>query len=85
MNQHRQGENVVSAPVCYPVDAGSNKRVTMLTKKRTGCHEDGPRDGMCIDKKCLFTPENECGCNFLDVPGDFMETSWLNGLRSKSR
>jgi len=68
-NNYRGDSNVVHAPVCYPVDAGSNKRMTMLTNNGTGCHEDGPTEGICINNKCLSTLAENCACNAREIPG----------------
>lgn len=63
-NRHHNDQgDLVSAPVCYPVDAGSNFRVNMLTQNGTDCHQDGPGDGICIGIKCLSTRANGCACN----------------------
>jgi len=82
MNNPANGK--VHAPVCYPLDAGSNKRRGMLSDNGRGCRRDGStgRLGMCdnVTGICLFTPQQECACNYQQVPsetfGDFFST-WL--------
>eukprot|EP00544_Gedaniella_sp_CCMP2646_P006232 CAMPEP_0202503014 /NCGR_PEP_ID=MMETSP1361-20130828/40655_1 /ASSEMBLY_ACC=CAM_ASM_000849 /TAXON_ID=210615 /ORGANISM="Staurosira complex sp., Strain CCMP2646" /LENGTH=363 /DNA_ID=CAMNT_0049136149 /DNA_START=79 /DNA_END=1167 /DNA_ORIENTATION=+ len=62
-NRHHEGRDLVSAPVCYPVDAGSNDRINMLTYNGTDCHKNGPKDGICIGNNCLSSRANNCACN----------------------
>lgn len=64
-------EHVVESPVCYPLDAGSNRRMGMLQQDHgRGCRIDGiaASKGMCMNGTCLFEPKTNCACQYEQVP-----------------
>lgn len=81
LQSHRE-TMVVDSPVCYPRDAGTNKRSGALQEHGRGCHRDGPaaKTGMCLNRTCMFEPRNNCACQYTQVPseqfGDFFST-WI--------
>lgn len=68
---------LVSSPVCYPTDAGTDDRTIINTMNSTwasqngvGCNPNRPKEEVCINSTCLFTTTNNCACNMNDVPGN---------------
>jgi hypothetical protein len=67
--RNKKDGDFVDTAICYPLDAGSDKRRNMLTTMLgNGCHPGGPKPGICINDTCLATRAQECACNYKDVP-----------------
>ena len=67
-NDEENLDALVHSSVCYPSDAGSNKRMALF-KGGTGCHPKGI-SGLCLNNTCLTTRKQNCACDSHDVPGE---------------
>ena len=85
----QQGQDMVHTPTCYPGDAGSFRR-NSLTKEShgMGCHLRAPQGGICLNGTCLYDIENNCVCNYKQVPGrdfgDFL-SRWMASRGQRAR